>query len=189
MVTAKRKISNEKERYGGFSEIEVNVPKEEAPSQGQSFYDAQYKKAEMNMNFTQLTKKEEPIAYVPQEPIANQYVSTSDDVMPKIRSQRDQVVTPQVKQKLDSRTKVILGVYISIILLLSALVLTTGILLSSTGARVESLEAELAAKTAQHNTQLGEIEVLSDEENIAGRALEGGMERIESAQELVRFRM
>ncbi len=212
MVTAKRKINNEKERYGGFSEIEVSEPRvqytttpvrEVAPkpvertyvepkpqysepkpqnNPNKSFYDAQVQAAEERVSYSQFQAKPQQKTTV-EQPIADTYKPPVETFMPSIRSQKDHAPAPVTKQKLDQRTKVILGVYLTIILLLSALVLATGILLSSAGSRVDDLEDELSQKTAAFNTLRGEIDVLSDESNIADRAVGGGMVAIESAKE------
>lgn len=180
MVTAKRKVNTDEERYGGFSEIEVQPPRTQ--SDRQSFIEDQHQRAELNFNYSTLEQKnDQPQPNVPY-PTGGSRLS-QEEIMPVV--QKEQVTTNIVsKKKLDKRTKILLGVYLSIIVLLSAFVLTTGILLTSSGTRVNELQSELAAKMAVYNEQIGQIEVLSDEANIEGRALGNGMQRVESSEEI-----
>ena len=180
MVTVKRKISNETERYGGFAEIEVN----EAPAMpvtpvvdkpGDSFREAQYKQAERDY-YTNL----QPTTV--QEPQATEAVATppASDVMFKIHTTNPSAKQKEEKQKMDSKTKLILGVYLAVILVLSALVIATGVSLSSAGSRVENLQNEIAVRNAVLAEQIDEIARLSDEDAIRGRAYENGMENAQS---------
>ena len=188
MVTVKRKINNETERYGGFSEIEVKTPAETFDvNVGSSFMDDQYRQAKVEgkVNYTtsapvQTAKPAKPTF---QEPVL---MPSPEELMPRVRYQRQEEdverEVPVTRQKMDSRTKLILGVYVSIIALLSALVIATGIFLSSAGARVESLQNEVDARNAIISQQLSDISVLSDENNIAGRAFNNGMDRVDAAE-------
>lgn len=187
MVTVKRKINNETERYGGFSEVEIKPPQHQVDVKvGDSFREAQVKRAETSEAPQVVRDKREQIYSKPTTP-------TSDEFMPTIRTTADGENTKidtraysskKQAQNIDSRTKLILGVYIAIILLLSAVVIATGIILSSSGARVEALESELAARSAVVNAQSEDIARLSDRDNIAGRALNNGMEKYETSESI-----
>ncbi|MCH5163850.1 MAG: hypothetical protein J1F36_02410 [Clostridiales bacterium] len=188
MVTVKRKINNETERYGGFSEIEVKAPAETFDVKvGSSFMEDQYRQAEAKVNYTKATpapvQTAKPAKPTFQEPVL---MPSPEELMPRVRYQRQEEEVereaPVPRQKMDSRTKLILGVYVSIIALLSALVIATGIFLSSAGARVESLQSEVDSRNAIISQQLSDISMLSDENNITGRAYNNGMERVDSTE-------
>lgn len=183
MVTVKRKVTNETERYGGYAEIEVKNPqatidvRPQETSVGNSFRQAQNNVAETNFNYSQhaqVEKHEQP---------AMVQTPTPEEFMPTIRSEsKESEAAVEAKQSIDSRTKLILGVYASIVLILSALVIATGIYLSSTNARINDLDNELAVKNATITRQLSELNMLSDEDALTGRAFNRGMEKIEDAE-------
>ncbi len=208
MVTVKRKINSETDKYGGFSDLEIKTPSAEIevnPQIGVSFMQAQYKKAEasrdMNMDHSTPPPTMEPRQTVrqqqpqvirsrqtarPQPDVAEEKKTTPSVVyMPMIRSEKkeeeqiEEKSTTDKVQKMDGKTKLILGIYASVILLLSALVIATGIFLSSADTRVEALQNELAVKNAIVAQQLGEITLLSDEDALTGRAYNSGMEFIQ----------
>lgn len=196
MVTVKRKIKNDVDRYGGYG-VELKTPDADPSIEiGDSFNQYEYKRAQESVNYTSTATATPPPA--PQrQPITENKAETAekvadptpDEFMPRINrekhdEEREQEQVSVKKQKIDGRTKLVLGIYVSVILILSALVIATGIALSSTGARVNSLESELDAQNAIVARQIEELSRLSDEDAIRGRAYENGMERVESSQSI-----
>ncbi len=191
MVTVKRKINSETDKYGGYSNMEIKAPSAEIEIKtpdnvGDSFMQAQYKKAEAHRNIQATQELPQRI----QRQDQNENVTASNRptavYMPVIRPKKEaeveeeKVQTVAEHKKLDGKTKLILGIYAALIVFLSALVIATGIILSSTGSRVEELQSELAAKNAIVAEQLGEITLLSDDDALTGRAYNSGMEKIEN---------
>ncbi len=198
MVTVKRKINNETDKFGGYADIEVKTPPAEIEIKtntqnnlGDSFIEAQYKQAE-SIRDTRVDYRQQPQIQRRPRP---EYKEVSDvepmrpnEFMYKIHSEKkdeteeSEETTTNKVQKVDNKTKWILGVYAAIILFLSALVIATGIFVSSAGTEVEELQNELAVKNAYMAEQLGAITMLGDEDALTGRAYNSGMERIEGVQ-------
>lgn len=184
-VTVKRKISNETQRYGGFSDIEIK-PQDAEIEIGDSFMRSEQKRAEASFDYSK-----------PSVRIANEKPEVKQDVaipqedysqyMFNIRSQKQQeeAVEKSVskeRQKIDGRTKLLLGVYISVIVLLSALVIGTGIYLTTNATKVDALQNELTVKNAYLSEQIAQINVLSDEDVISGKAFANGMEKVTTSE-------
>ncbi|MBR2967503.1 MAG: hypothetical protein IKC35_01835 [Clostridia bacterium] len=181
-VTVKRKISNETQRYGGFAEIEV-MPQDTEIEIGDSFSVSEQKRAESSIEYSMPTIRTTPAATQKEEDV---YKQECGQYMFNIRSAKAKESETQnatiAKQKLDKRTKLLLGVYLSVIVLLSALVIGTGIYLTSGNARVDALESELSVKSVVLNEQIAEIARLSDEDALFGRAVSNGMQQIDESE-------
>lgn len=190
MVTIKRKINTETDRYGGFSEIELKTPSQNEELNN-SFREAQYKEAESRINYsappsvTNEINRDIVSPEIESKQVQANESASEEEFMPRIYTHETSNIQKVKKnEKIDSRTKLILGIYISIIVLLSALVIGTGIAISSTDSQVKTLENEMTVKNARLVEQLDQISRLSDENSITGRAYNNGMENVESYEEI-----
>lgn len=190
MVTVKRKINNETERYGGFSEIDVKAPSLQEYDVRGSFSDSEQIRAERNVEYSMptITARDSGITEESSIPVVSEENEQSiSQYMLNIRSAKPQkmeqeVVETNEKRAIDKRTKLILGIYLAIIVLLSSLVIGTGVYLTSHNASVNDLQGELAIKNVVLSEQSAQIASLSDVDAILGRAYASGMEAIEDAE-------
>ncbi|MBR2970646.1 MAG: hypothetical protein IKC48_02490 [Clostridia bacterium] len=190
MVTVKRKINSETERYGGFSEIEVKAPATKEYDVRGSFSHSEQIRAERNVEYSMptVTTVDDSITVDSNIPVVSEENEQSiSQYMLDIRSAKPQRMEQEVpetneKRALDKRTKLILGIYLAIIVLLSSLVIGTGVYLTSHNASVNDLQGELAIKNVVLSEQAAEIASLSDVDAILGRAYASGMEAIEDAE-------
>ena len=166
MVTVKRKVNNETERYGGYASTTLEVKES-----GQSFSDAQVRDAE---TFT----------YTHTAPTVKVKTSSQEEFMPKIREEHKAEEAATSKRKLSSKTKVMLGVYLAVVLLISSLVIATDITLTGKAAKINDLENQIKALNDTISQQVTQIDVLSDENALAGRAYEKGMTKVTYAEEI-----
>ena len=182
-VTVKRKISNEAQRYGGYAEIEVK-PQDTEIEIGDSFSVSEQKRAESSIEYSMPTIRTAPVAPQKEEEIDSkqEYGQFMFNIRTTKSNESETQKVALTKQKLDKRTKLILGVYLSVILLLSALVIGTGIYLTSTNARVDALNGELTVKNVVLNEQIAEIAKLSDEDALYGRATSSGKVEIDESE-------
>ncbi len=166
MVTVKRKVNNETERYGVYASttLEVKEP-------GQSFNDAQVRDAE-TFNYTSAA------------PTIKVKSPSQEEFMPKIREEHKAEEASETRKRLSSKTKVMLGVYLAVVLLISSLVIATGITLTTKAAKINDLENQVKALNDTISQQVTQMEILSDENALLGRAYENGMTKVTYAEEL-----
>ena len=77
-----------------------------------------------------------------------------------------------------------LGVYLAVVLLISSLVIATGITLTTKAAKINDLENQVKALNDTISQQVTQMEILSDENALLGRAYENGMTKVTYAEEL-----
>ncbi len=112
----------------------------------------------------------------------------AEDVMPSIRThdaaERHEETEPDRSAGLlSTRTKVMLAIYVAVAVVLAAIVIATGIALSSSTASVASLEAQVAARNATIAEQTSQILALEDDTLLSGMATEQGMSHVSSVTE------
>ena len=109
----------------------------------------------------------------------------TDDVMPTIKSQAYvKETTPRQGAQLSASAKTTLVIYIAAIIVLSIVVIATGIAINSAQSQAEKLQADLSAKLQLKAEQDVELDKLSDPVYVAGLALGDGMEKISSYEEV-----
>lgn len=180
MLTVKRKVDTEEERYGGF---EVATDKS---------FDMGYD-LDINQSYsTAQTVKGETLNYSPRETQVESSAPTkrklhTEELMPGIvkPKQREEVnYEYDVKPKMDSKTKVMLAVYMVVVMALAAIVIATGVAISSANARVISLNQDIAARNATIIEQNANLEMLNSDNFIKGSAYENGMVEVTNPTEI-----
>ena len=190
MVNFKRKVSSEKDIYGGFdSVIEIDdAPKRQSnrPStKGRSFADT-YTQQEVSLtplSYTSSYQKRGPsnTTTAPSHPKAN------ETRQPKLHDIRDTRKLNQEKTQslsVSSRTKVLLATYLIAAIVLAAVVITTGVILAGANETANALEMDLAYQTQVLNTQDVHLEMLHDDNFLRLLALDLDMEVVEMLHQI-----
>lgn len=165
MVTVKRKVTNENERYVGYDEGTTFETEDYTTSKS-------FTAAQMDTETT--------FAYTPREDYATDLtVDPVKEVMPKIK--RERVTEPAKKERIAAKTQLMLFAYLAVAVVLAVAVIATGIAISNANNRASQLESELALKLATINSQAAELEVLNDENVIADKAANQGMIKVDNA--------
>ena len=197
MITSKRQIRKESERFGGyygtesndiprFSDLDIsntvpdidNGPKQEAPS-------AMAAKA---------TETPAPAHAAPEaKPVHSQTPHNEEDIRPTLKSlqfadakpiqeiereiEADSARAAQRRPRaaLDGKIKVWLAVYVVVALFLAVAVIATGISISNASAEADVIAASVAQKQAVVAQQMQELAELQDADVIRGKAIENGM--------------
>jgi len=179
MVTHKRKLSTDRDRYGDFdSVIEIDDARDtrrSARPYSDTYEGEAYIGVDMDM---------EPLTYTPRQEVRN-YVAVPAKPEKQRQARLHEIKRAPVavktsgKQALSSRTKLILFTYLAVAAVLAAVVIGTGLAVTNTGTRVNALEQELAAQTLILGEQELVLHMLSDDIFMAGLAAERGMEFIQ----------
>jgi len=181
MLTVKRKVDTEQDRYGGF-----NVTTE-APAQ--VGYDI-----EIDHSYsTAQNVKGETINYSPRQISSNQAqeVSTNnfiqEEVMPGIVKTK-KVEEPQTKtnirQVMETKTKAMLAVYMLVVIALAAIIIATGVAINAKNTKVNTLNSEIAVRNATIIEQNANLEMLDNDNYIKGSAYNNGMVEVENPIEI-----
>ena len=117
----------------------------------------------------------------------------SEDVMPSIKTRAymtekpeeiEKVSRSESKEGLQSKTKLMLAIYVATVIVLAAIVIATGIAISGAENSVSSLEYQLSQKNAVIAGQQAEIAALGDDTYLTGAAVENGMQKVDNAIEV-----
>lgn len=111
-------------------------------------------------------------------------IPSETESMPVVVKKEKQVV--KVKEKevtgLDVKSKVMLGIYMVVTLILSIIVATTGILVGNTQTEVADLTAKVRAVSASISMQSAQIDELSSIESVTERAQADGMREVSGGE-------
>lgn len=111
-------------------------------------------------------------------------IPSETESMPVVVKKEKQVV--KVKEKevtgLDVKSKVMLGIYMVVTLILSIIVATTGILVGNTQTEVADLTAKVRAVSASISMQSAQIDELSSVESVTERAQADGMREVSGGE-------
>lgn len=124
------------------------------------------------------------------EPVSHTKPSSSSesDVMPSIQTMRylkeKNASQANNRERLESKTKLMLAIYMIVVVVLSAIVIGTGIAIGNVSERVSALESEFSAQTEVLNAQYNQIDKLQDPDYIRGKAYNNGMENVENVTEV-----
>ena len=107
------------------------------------------------------------------------------DLMPVIKSDETAEESEQkVTQKLSSKAKIMLCVYLATALILALIVLATGLAITGTSKEVAALENEVKTQSALLADSEAMLSHLSDDLTITGSATEMGMVKTEDATKI-----
>ena len=111
-------------------------------------------------------------------------VPAETETMPVVAKKEKQIVKVEEKEVtgLDVKSKVMLGIYMMVALILSIIVATTGILVGNTQAEVNDLSAQVRAVSASISTQSAQITELSSVESVSERAYASGMTEVSDGE-------
>ena len=181
MLTVKRKVETEEERYGSFDreaavphtiDIDYNYDK------GRSYREAQNAQAET----ISYSGRAENAVYPG-------YIETGkrmpqEEFMPGIdkKEKEERQTAAKTNAKLELKTKAMLAVYLIIVIALAAVVIATGVAISAANARVGKLNNMIGDRSALLVEQNAELNVLNDNDAITGKAVNIGMIKGENAQ-------
>jgi len=173
MLTVKRKVDTEEDRYGGF---EVSTDKSFGTG-----YDL-----EINQSYsTAQTVKGETLSYSPRQeirkpenPASAKKPLRAEEVMPgiikpKMNENAERMM--ELKQKMETKTKALLAIYMLVVIALAAIVIATGIAINAANSRVVALNNQIAASNEKIIEQNANLEILDSENYIKGSAYENGM--------------
>lgn len=214
MISTRREIVNEQDRYGGYASSQtgylspdIDVP-ETSTSRADSFSYRTYGAPERSR------KPEQELTYSPRPeyPGIEEYIGLSkaptrssakpakkkgpresEDVMPSIKTrayadealeEAETVRHAERQEGMSTKAKLMLCAYVATVLILAAIVIATGIAISGVQGNVASLQYELNQKNAVILSQQEALSDLSDETYITGEAVEQGMKKIESTEEV-----
>ncbi len=169
MLTVKRKVDTEEDRYGGF-DVTTDTP---------VGYDI-----EINQSYsTAQTVKGETLNYSPREAIEANTESSpikkrlrSEELMPSVKTKPEEDTQQlSIRQKMETRTKAMLAVYLLVVVALAAIVIATGVAINAANARVVSLNRDIEARNSTIIEQTTDLELLNNETFIKGSAYDNGL--------------
>lgn len=196
MVSTRRQIISEQDRYGGYNAMPINKAVDlkqevEAPRE-EIQYDRVVRIPDNQIQPNYSTRRDYPATAefvgTVSAPIKKLGVRKQEDIMPVIRSKpkfvSESAPEKNAKQKVAGKTKAILALYMAIVVILSAIVIGTGLAISNANESVGQLENELAAKNAIILQQNKNLDELSDALMIENIAKEMGMVKAGEANEI-----
>lgn len=215
MVTTKRRINKETDRFGGYgAEIagsplsEYDKIVDEPPTLGTASIVSDPAPAQDVRQsvgapvYTTLDSVAAPVAKpapapmsAPAPAVAAPYVPPKksekkrerEDILPTVKTRaygnnveensEVEAEKPARRERrgLDSRTKILLCVYLAIALVLAIAVIATGVSIANTSSQADAIAGRIAQNQAIIAEQESTLRVLGDEDNIRGRATENGM--------------
>ncbi len=197
MVSTRRQVINEQDRYGGFESVTAKEPvqaKEEfasstievqAPAYTQNFtYSEPAKEQTRSFRYTENAKRYAPEAEVEVREEKVKVRRNREDLMPSIRKERKEKAVEEVseqtalreeRESLSTRTKVVLAVYLAIVVILAAVVIGTGIAITGSTAAVSRLETQVSVKQETLLQQTQTLNMITDETFLKGKAAEKNM--------------
>ena len=202
MITSKRQIRKESERFGGyygtdsndfprFSDLDIsnsvpdidNAPAKEAPvAPEMSAKAAEAPTAAPETAPVHEEKTFRSTAPHNEEDIRPTLKSLSfvdakpiQEITREIEAKEDTKVERRPRAALDTKIKLWLCVYVVVALFLAVAVIATGISISTASAEADAIAASVAKNQAVISQQMQELASLQDEDVIRGKALENGM--------------
>ena len=201
MVTTKRQIRRDSDRFGGFYTAEAGDISRISDYNGISDLEPITNSAPVGNSmlvsddapvYTAPTAAAAPTpapVYVPERPAKPAQPRSKEDLLPTVKTRKyaTEKPTQDIEQtiekapakrnraSLDTKTKVLLCVYIAIALVLAIAVIATGISISGTAAAADKVATSVAQKQSVIAQQQQELNALQDPDAIRGKAAEKGM--------------
>ena len=113
-------------------------------------------------------------------------VPVETETMPVVVKKEKQVAKVEEKEvtSLDVKSKVMLGIYMMVALIMSIIVAATGIIVGNTQAQVNDLSAQVRAVSASISVQSAQISDLASAESVSERAVDSGMTEISGGESI-----
>lgn len=124
---------------------------------------------------------------IPARPQKAEQPRSKEDVLPTLKTrayaddktalEQKEAVAPakRARRALDSRTKILLCVYVAVALALAIAVIATGVSISSASAQADAIVSQISQKQAIIAEQETELMALRNDETIRDRAAQNGM--------------
>lgn len=213
MVTTRRQVRTEQDRYGGYStapsasfadtEIDVSYKDEYYENLSASAISAPLK---VTVKETVAPPAAKPRLYTGRTATKATDIETeilpyptrrrksvrreTEDLMPTIKTRRYAEDFHEIKDKavgkriLSTKAKVMLAVYLVAVVALVAVVIATGIAISGASSSVAGLEKQIEIKNVRLAEQSAELALLSDESALIGNAYQLDMEPVNAVTEV-----
>ena len=203
MLTSKRQIKRDSDRFGGFYSTETNefprisdfdISNNDTDIDADTSMRAESAAPEMNAQAPEAAAPAETPAPAPAETsFRSQRPHKEEDIRPTIKSltyadakpieeiareiepKQEEVTQKRARPVLDTKMKILLCVYVVIALVLAIAVIATGVSISHASAEADIVAKSVAQKQQIISRQQRELEQLRDEDNIRAKALENGM--------------
>ncbi|MDE7108157.1 MAG: hypothetical protein K2O39_07530 [Clostridiales bacterium] len=205
MVTTKRQIRRDSDRFGGYYNTEIGgIPDisdyaritnpdpitEPARAGSSMLVSDEVEKDEPMYTTTEMLAETETPA--PEQEIERPFKPAprdKEDLLPTVKTRAYATEKPaqdieQHKEKapakrahaaLDNKTKILLCVYVVVALILAIAVIATGVSISHASAQADAVANKVAQKQAIVLQQEQELALLRDDDAIRGKALQNGM--------------
>lgn len=213
MITTKRQIRRETDRFGGFgtesrtladfddiTNTEPPVPAMENVGSSRLMSDVDFNIS----NSTQVQEQPQLYTTLVSAPVQKQQTElparpqkdqprNKEDVLPTLKTRayaddktsldQKEAIAPakRAHHALDSRTKILLCVYVAIALVLAIAVIATGVSISSASAQADAIMSQISQKQAIIAEQEVELASLRNDETIREHAMQNGMIQAETA--------
>lgn len=210
MITTKRQIRKETDRFGGYgaesrSFVDFDdITNTEPPVAERENVGARL--SDVDLNISNSVAQEQPQMYttlvspapapqqeLPPRPKKTEQPRNEEDVLPTLKTRAYADDKAELEQKeataparrtshraLDSRTKVLLCVYVAVALALAIAVIATGVSISTASAQADAIMGQIAQKQAVIVEQEATLFELRDDETIREHAIRNGMVQAEN---------
>lgn len=215
MITTKRQIRRDTDRFGGYGTESVRstvisdydrIGNAAAPSADQDVINDGARAANVDVNIvnpapqqsaaysdmyttlaTASITEKQTATEVPPRPVRQERPREREDILPTVKTRKyatekieandEQAVSPVRRERraLDSRTKILLCVYVAVALVLAIAVITTGVSISNASAQADVLSGQIAQKQAVIVEQESVLADLRNDATIRDKATEMGM--------------
>lgn len=204
MVTTKRQIRRDSDRFGGYYSTEIDgIPDisdyaritdpdpitEPARAGSSMLVSDEVEKDEPLYTMPEMMETETP---APEKEVERSFKSEprdKEDLLPTVKTrayatdktaqtiEQDTVKAPakRARASLDNKTKILLCVYVVVALILAIAVIATGVSISHASAQADAVANKVAQKQVRVLQQEQELTLLRDDDAIRGKALQNGM--------------
>ncbi|MDE7406669.1 MAG: hypothetical protein K2M89_07355 [Clostridiales bacterium] len=204
MVTTKRQIRRDSDRFGGYYSTEIDgIPDisdyaritnpdpitEPARAGSSMLVSDEVEKDEPLYTTPEMVKTETPS---PAQEVERPFKPTprdKEDLLPTVKTrayatdktaqniEQDTVKAPakRARASLDTKTKILLCVYVVVALVLAIAVIATGVSISNTAAQADAVANKVAQKQVRVLQQEQELAALRDDDTVRGKAVQNGM--------------
>lgn len=202
MVTTKRQIRRDSDRFGGYYSTEIDgipdisnysrisdtEPMTEPATAGNSMLVSDDVQDDVYAS-TETVETEAPAPAPEVERRYKQEPRDKEDILPTLKTRAyateksaqnidrmtDKAPAKRARASLDTKTKILLCVYVVIALILAIAVIATGVSISKASAQADAVANRVAQKQVRVRQQEQELKLLRDDDAIRGKAVQAGM--------------
>lgn len=203
MVTTKRQIRRDSDRFGGYYSTEIDGipdisdyaritnpdPITEPARATSMLVSDEVEKDEPLYTTPEMVKTETPAPAQEVERPFKPEPRDKEDLLPTLKTrayatdrteqniEQDTVKAPakRARASLDTKTKILLCVYVVVALVLAIAVIATGVSISNTAAQADAVANKVAQKQVRVLQQEQELAALRDDDTVRGKAMQNGM--------------